>query len=36
MTEKTYNMLFLRTANSAHAILGEACLQATHYAPGVA
>jgi hypothetical protein len=34
MTDKTYNVLFLCTRNSAHAILDEACLQATRYAPG--
>jgi hypothetical protein len=31
MTDKTYNVLFLRAANSAYAIVGEACLQATRY-----
>jgi hypothetical protein len=34
MTDKTYNMLFLRTGNSALAILVEAGLQTICYAPG--
>lgn len=34
MTDKTYNMLFLRTVISAHAIAGKAGLQTMRYAPG--
>jgi hypothetical protein len=34
MTNKTYNMLFLRTVISAHAIVGKAGLKVMRYAPG--
>jgi len=34
MTDKTYNMLFLCMGNSAHLILGKACLLTMRFAPG--
>lgn len=34
MTDKTYNMLFLRTGNSADAIPRKACMQTMRYALG--
>ena len=34
MTEKTYNMLFLHTGNSADATPRKACMQTMRYALG--